>query len=144
MALSDRRYNPRKSDVYRLQKKWLQNIIRPERRDGMLEELEKRIEGYNSENKDRGGKAALQRFEAGMGKGKTSDTPLALPICTPIMARVHSMMQQSAEKVFCDSTEGLHRYNNPLLLLSTSTQAGGVPLGFVVTLVKVNPQQLLP
>lgn len=144
MALSDRRYNPRKSDVYRLQKKWLQNIIRPERRDGMLEELEKRIEGYNSENKDRGGKAALQRFEAGMGKDKTSDTPLALAICTPIMARVHSMMQQSAETVFCDSTEGLHRYSNPLLLLSTSTQAGAVPLGFVVTLVKVNPQQLLP
>ena len=42
VALSDRRYNPRKSDVYRLQKKWLQNIIRPERRDGMLEALEKK------------------------------------------------------------------------------------------------------
>ena len=59
MALSDRRYNPRKSDVYRLHKKWLQNIIHPESRDGMLKELEKRIEEYNSENKDRGGKAAL-------------------------------------------------------------------------------------
>ena len=59
VALSDRRYNPRKSDVYRLHKKWLQNIIHPESRDGMLKELEKRIEEYNSENKDRGGKAAL-------------------------------------------------------------------------------------
>ena len=59
VALSDRRYNPRKSDVYRLHKKWLQNIIHPESPDGMLKELEKRIEEYNSENKDRGGKAAL-------------------------------------------------------------------------------------
>ena len=75
-----------------------------------------------------------------MGKGKTSDTPLALAICTPIMARVHSMVQQSAETVFCDSTAGLDRYNNPLFLLSTSTPAGGVPLGCVVTSVKVNPQ----
>jgi len=49
----------------------------------MLKELEKIIQEYSSENKDRGGKAALQRFEAGMGKGKTSDTPLALAICTP-------------------------------------------------------------
>ena len=133
MALSDRRYNPRKSDVYRLHKKWLQKNIGPESGDGMFKELEKRIEEYNSENKERGGKAALQRFEAGMGKGKTSDTPLALAICTPIMARVYSMVQQSAETVFCDSTAGLDRYNNPLFLLSTSTPAGGVPLGCVVT-----------
>ena len=49
------------------------------------------------------------------------------------MARVHSMVQQSAETVFCDSTAGLDRYNNPLFLLSTSTPAGGVPLGCVVT-----------
>lgn len=132
MVLSDRRYNPRKS-VYRLHKKWLQKNIGPESGDGMFKELEKRIEEYNSDNKDRGGKAALQRFEARMGKDKTSDTPLALAICTPIMARVHSMVQQSAETVFCDSTAGLDRYNNPLFLLSTSTPAGGVPLGCVVT-----------
>ena len=96
VALSDPRYNPRKSYFYRLHKKWLQNNIRPESREGMLKELEKRIEEYNSENKDRGGKAALWRFEAGMGKGKTSDSPLALAICTPMMTRVHSMVQQSA------------------------------------------------
>lgn len=40
VALSDRCYNPRKRDVYRLHKKWLQNNIRPESRDGMLKELE--------------------------------------------------------------------------------------------------------
>lgn len=43
------------------------------------------------------------------------------------------MIPQSAETVFCDSTAGLDRYNNPLFLLSTSTPAGGVPLGCVVT-----------
>ena len=74
------------------------------------------------------------------GRGKTSGTPLARAICTPIMARVYSTVQQSAETVFCDSKAGLDLYNNPLFLLSTSTPAGGVPLGCVVTSVKVNPQ----
>ena len=89
MALSDRHYNPRKSDVYRLHKKWLQNNICPESRDSMLKELERRIEEYNSENKNRGGKAALQRFEAGMRRGKTSDTPLALAICNNIIIIIY-------------------------------------------------------
>jgi len=43
------------------------------------------------------------------------------------------MIQQSSETVFCDSTAGLDRYNNPLFILSTSTPAGGIPLGCVIT-----------
>lgn len=42
VALSDPRYNPRKSYFYRLHKKWLQNNIRPESREGMLKELERK------------------------------------------------------------------------------------------------------
>ena len=71
----------------------------PESDEGMFKELEKRIEEYNNENKDKGGKAVLQRFQAAMGKTKDKDTPLVLAICTPLMSRVHAMVQQFAETV---------------------------------------------
>ena len=64
----------------------------------------------NYENKAKGRKAVLQRFEA---KHKGIDITLVLAVCTPVMARVHTMVPQSAEIAFCDSTAGLDiRYNN--------------------------------
>jgi hypothetical protein len=56
-----------------------------------------------------------------------------LAICTPLLARVHEHVMQSAELVFCDATSSLDRNNFSLFILSTAHPAGGLPLGVVVT-----------
>ena len=64
---------------------------------------------------------------------KGADQPLILAICTPLMSRVHQLVQQSSELIFIDSSSSFEDYNNPIFVLSTSSAAGGLPLGVVVT-----------
>ena len=64
-----------------------------------------------------------------------SDQPLVLAICTPLMARVHEHVKQAGEIKFVDSSSSLDDFNNPMFILSTSSAAGGLPLGVVITLV---------
>ena len=56
-----------------------------------------------------------------------------LAICTPLMSRVHKYIQQSKELVFIDASSSFEDFNNPLFVISTSSAAGGLPLGVVVT-----------
>ena len=77
------------------------------------------------------GKASVQRFCK--NEGKDDDQGLILAICTPLMSRVHRYIQQSGELVFIDSSSSFDDYNNPMFVISTSSSAGGLPLGVVVT-----------
>ena len=56
-----------------------------------------------------------------------------LSICTPLMARIHIKVMQSAELVFCDSTASLDRFNTSLFILSAAHPAEGLPLGVVLS-----------
>ena len=51
------------------------------------------------------------------------------------MARVHKHIQHARELaiVFIDSSSSFEDFNNPMFVLSTSSAAGGLPLGIVVT-----------
>ena len=49
------------------------------------------------------------------------------------MSRVHQHIQQAGELVFIDSSSSFDDYNNPMFVISTSSAAGGLPLGVVVT-----------
>ena len=66
-------------------------------------------------------------------KKYTNTTPLILALCSPLMNRAHQFVQQSSDIVFCDATSSLERYNTSLFLLSTTTPAGAVPLGAILT-----------
>ena len=95
----------------------------------VYEELERQVAIYNHD-KSTGGKAVVKRFsktEVG------SDQPLLLAICTPLMARVHEHVNQAGEIMFVDSSSSLDDFNNPVFILSTSSAAGGLPLGVVIT-----------
>lgn len=59
VVLSESFYNPRKSDVYRLHRKWVEEKMGPESGEGMFQELEQGIDAYNNENRHKGGKAIL-------------------------------------------------------------------------------------
>ena len=43
------------------------------------------------------------------------------------------MLRQSGELVYCDSTASLDNLNTAVFILSSSTSAGAVPLGAVMT-----------
>ena len=48
-------------------------------------------------------------------------------------SRVHQHVYQSKELVFVDASSSFEDFNNPLFVMSTSSAAGGLPLGIVIT-----------
>ena len=117
--------------------------------------LEEEVESYNLNHAARGGKASVQVYDAGDAgsadessdsdadfqfkkpskkkKKITTTEPLIITACTPLMSRVHQSVQQAREIVFCDSTSCLEKYNCSLFIISTSSPAGGLPLGVAIT-----------
>ena len=87
----------------------------------MVADLQNRI---NNINQEYGGRCA----EMGAVNGQ-----LIVAICTPVMQRVHSKVQQSGELIFVDSSGNCDRENHRIFLLMTHSAAGGVPLGVLIT-----------
>ena len=78
-----------------------------------------------------GGKTIIHRYCNRKPKSQNNDGvdgPLILAICTPLLSEVH----QSKELVFVDASS-FEDFNNPLYVKSTSSAAGGLPLGIVLT-----------
>ena len=130
-SLADRSTNPKLNDVYNMFSKWRKNNLGIKNGKEMFDELEKKINMYNSENDTIGGKAVMQRFIK--GNDGTLDQPLIVAIVTPLMSRVHEFVKQSGELVFIDSSASFDDFNNPIFILSTASPAGGLPLGIVIT-----------
>lgn len=143
LVLADRSLNPIYSDIYYTYKKWRVNQHGEANGEKMFVKLEEVIKDYNELHKLQGGKAQLQKFERTNTYTKSqswdaqpsssTDTPLVLALCTPLMARAHTMLRQAGELVYCDSTASLDRYNCPTFIMSTSSSGGGIPLGVVIT-----------
>ena len=133
--IADRNVNPKKSDVYNLFNKWRKCNIGVRTGKKLFTALEKRIYAYSDANSESGGKAVVQRYYKSKGdNGEISqEEPLVLAICTPLMSRVHEYIVQSKELVFIDASSSFEDFNNPLFVISTSSAAGGLPLGVVVT-----------
>jgi hypothetical protein len=154
--LSDRSINPRLQDISRLYNKWRLSVYGTNNSNGrdLAELLTEEIHKYNSSNADSGGKASVQVFDRGGDSSAETETdsdtdiqpkktkrkkfskqcqPLIITACTPVMARVHRKIKQAGEMIFCDSTSCLEKYNCSLFILSTSSPAGGLPLGVAIT-----------
>ena len=130
--LADRNINPKISDVYNLFNKWRKTNLGERTGKQLFTDLEQRIHAYNDLHKDNGGRAVVHRFCKDIDKNG-DDQPLILAICTPLMARVHTHIQQAKELVFIDSSSSFEDFNNPMFVLSTSSAAGGLPHGIVIT-----------
>ena len=132
--LADRSRNPKVSDVYNLFHKWRKSNLGVRSGKQSFTELERRVHIYNDANGDIGGKAIIQKY----CKGRSNDDEgvgqlLILAICTPLMSRVHRYTLQSKELVYIDASSSFEKFNNPLFVMSTSSAAGGLPLGIVIT-----------
>ena len=149
--LADRAQNPNPQDMFRLYDKWRVGTYGEENGKTMIQKLQEAVDEYNEQYSKDGGKALLQWYDAGADdeesesdaedseppkkkrKKAVNSTPLILALCTPLMSRAHQFVQQSSDIVFCDATSSLDRYNTSLFLLSTTTPAGAVPLGAILT-----------
>ena len=135
--LADRNVNPKVSDVYNLFNKWRKCNLGVRSGEQLFTELERRVAVYNDSYREQGGNASIQRYCKASLKtssdGKEEDQPLILAICTPLMSRVHQLISQSKELVFIDASSSFEDFNNPLFVISTSSAAGGLPLGIVIT-----------
>ena len=120
----------------------------------MFETLEAYVTDYNFKHKDDGGHIVVKMYCAAHGNdsqelSSDEDTvapktkklkiqtfkeeePLAVAICTPLMARVHQRIPQAGEIMFVDSSSSLDRYNFSVFILSTSHCGGGLPLGVMI------------
>ena len=127
--VADRHSNPKLSDVYNLFNKWRKCNIGLRTGKQLFVELEKRVCGYEAYNQT-GGKAYVQRYHKSKGE---PEEPLVLAVCTPLMSRVHEHIKQSKELIFIDASSSFEDFNNPIFVISTSSAAGGLPLGVVVT-----------
>ena len=133
--LADRSINPKLSDIYNLFDKWRKSNLSVRSGKQLFTELERRVNVYNDAYGEVGGKAIIQRYCKTKSKNPNNegmDQPLILAICTPLMSRVHHYILQSKELVFIDASSSFEDFNNPLFVMSTSSAAGGLPLGIVV------------
>ena len=151
-TLSDRSLNPVLQDVNRLYNKWrLSEYGTNSEGKDLADSLVEEVAQYNRNNAASGGKASVQVYDAESDYNDTDSEdddkpakpkkrkklshskPLIITACTPLMARVHSHVQQAREMIFCDSTSCLEKYNCSLFIISTSSSAGGLPLGVAIT-----------
>ena len=154
-GIADRYTNPDVQWVHRFYRKWRIEVLGSENGKNLFEKLEQEVEKYNECYGDSGGCAKMQWYSiqdcdvVGLDSKDAGDEchqppakrkkrckekvkPFILAACTPLMARVHRNVMQSAEIVFCDATASLDRYNTALFILSTCHPAGGLPLGVVM------------
>ena len=129
-ALADRSLNPKRKDVYNLFSKWRKENLGVKDGREMYEQLEQIVRGYNDQYSRDGGQAVIKRYTK---HPDGSEDPLILALCTPLMSRAHTLVRQASEVVYIDSSSSLDDYNNAVFVLSTSSAAGGLPLGVVVT-----------
>ncbi len=108
----------------------------------MFERLLEEVQRYNKEHEKESGQEFLQLYEATAAmnmdepKPKTRKTDVMLfllALVTPLMAKVHEMVTQSAELVFCDSTASLDNLNTAVFILSCGTSVVDLPLTAVMT-----------
>ena len=126
-TLADRAITPNVRDIQRLFRKWRSDNIGPENGKAMFERLLEEVQRYNKEHEKEGGQVFLQPYEAAAAMSmdepkpktrKTDAMPFLLALVTPLMARVHEMVTQSAKLVFCDSTASLDNLNTAVFILS--------------------------
>ena len=141
-TLADRAITPNVQDIQRLFRKCRSDNIGPENGNAMFERLLKEVQRYNKEHEKEGGRVFLQPYEAAAAMSmdepkpksrKTDAMPFLLALVTPLMARVHEMVTQSAKLVFCDSTASLDNLNTAVFILSCGTSVGALPLAAVMT-----------
>ncbi|CAG8691745.1 2196_t:CDS:1, partial [Scutellospora calospora] len=124
--LADRAIAPCKNDIFYLHKKYHDQYLDAQNGIDMFDWLEKEITEFNANNKRN---AWMQTYIA--PEKDNPGQPFILVIVTNLMLCCHTL-QEVGELVYMDTIAGLDALNTSLTILSTSTPAGGLPLGIVI------------
>ena len=139
-ALVDRDKTPTKTDFSRLYEEWRKSELGSDNGKPMFDHLQREIEAYNAAMGSKGVHAIMQRFEAKVTQSDAEEdsgcelqnpkrkrfkrtereVPMVVAICIPLMSRVHQLVQQTGEMVFCDSTSTLDHFNTSFCFIYLS------------------------
>lgn len=87
----------------------------------MIESLKKFVSDYNTE------------CDSECAKVKTTGSDYIVALCSPLMKKVHQLIQGSGEMAFVDSGGGMDRHQSRVFMIMTPSVAGALPLGVVIT-----------
>ncbi|XP_031169028.1 uncharacterized protein LOC116059903 isoform X2 [Sander lucioperca] len=121
-AAADRAICPDLQFCYRLYHKIFQKSYSAPSGEKMAVDLRERLARYNEEHG-----CVCAQIE------QTIDGQQVVAICTPVMQRVHTRVQQSGEMIFVESLGNCNRKPHRLFLFLTPSAAGGLPLGVLIT-----------
>ncbi|XP_022103577.1 uncharacterized protein LOC110986198 [Acanthaster planci] len=127
-ATVDRSVCPDLQFCYRLYFKIFKKAYEAPSGEEMFVDLEERLHTYNEEQQETCAKIK-----------HTEDSQTVVAICTPLMKRVHTMVEQSGEMIFFESSGKCHRHNSRIFVLLTHSSAGGLPLGVLLTSSESQP-----
>ena len=123
--LADRSVIPRKPDMNRLYGLFTKEIFGNNSIENMFATLEARIDQLMESGIIYSSK--LQKFDE-----KTSQ-PLILVVVTPLMKRVHEMVQNAKDLIFVDSSSNMEEFNLRVFIVVTHSVCGALPLGIIFT-----------
>ena len=123
--LADRSIIPRRPDINRLYGLFTREMYGSTNVSCMFEKLEEKIEEL---------KETAEDYTFKLVKHNEKDSqPLILVVITPLMKRVHRMVENSKDLVFIDSSSNMEEYNLRIFLVVTHSVGGALPLGIIVT-----------
>ncbi|CAG8677525.1 6600_t:CDS:2 [Cetraspora pellucida] len=93
----------------------------------MFSHLEKEVIEFNVNRK---GSTWMQKYIA--SNHNNPEQPFILVVVTNLIKHCHQL-QEAGELVYMDTMAGLDVLNTPLMIFSTSTPAGGLPLAAILT-----------
>ncbi|CAG8790730.1 7646_t:CDS:2, partial [Cetraspora pellucida] len=111
---TDRAIIPHRNDVYYLYQKHHELCIGNQNSESMFAQLEEEMQPYVVSEKDKPGQLFV------------------LVIVMNLMKHCYTL-KEAGELVYMNMTAGLDILNTPLLILSTSTPVGGLPLAVIIT-----------
>ena len=116
-SIADGAINPNIQWVHRYFNEWQSKVLESQNGKDLFEQLEHEVTAFNEHYSDAGGKVKMQWYSSSLetdsdvngdqpSKPKrrrklvNKSQPFVLSICTPLMARVHEKVMQSAELIF--------------------------------------------
>ena len=123
--LADRSIIPRKPDFNRLYSLFTKEKYGASNLESMYEKLEEKINYLKEQSEDYS--FLLQKYN------QENNEPFILVVVTPLMKRVHQMVPNSKDLVFCDSSSNMEEFNLRVFMMVTHSVCGALPLGIIIT-----------
>ncbi|KAK3925042.1 Protein FAR-RED IMPAIRED RESPONSE 1 [Frankliniella fusca] len=101
--------------------KIFKTVYGPNYGEGMVEKLQEAVHQYNLD------------CQAKCAEVFVDNEDIVVALCTPLMKRVHELLESSSEVAIMDFSGNMDRYDTRIGFLIAPSLAGGLPLGIIMT-----------